>query len=811
MRHLIKRLLLFLLIVSLQELLISNTTLSEDKIPERFKHLYNTNKTRIVDVFFNRKKIAETKIEYIDSKVRFIDVPNLISSFTTIKLEHINEIKKLLEYRDFNSNHKNLCHEYKVPSYTYHNICNHPVTNSIDIVFNSFTDQVFIYVNTSFLTPEPLWNQYISTPTSDFSILNKISGIYSSEGINTPTSYNLKNDSYFSKKNFVLKVRSNYFTPFETHDSIFKIDEINLSQRTKGKRLQYGMIQSEGNQLFSNKNILGFSVNNDYQLIKGGVKSITPITFSISQPTNIKVYQKQEKRLIYSQDFFLPGPYTLNTFEFPEGSYTIQIEFDDKSGKKSTREMFFIKSELFPNTETPKYNISFGFNESEKKPNSILQEYDINKPSLIGNYYWGLPPYSAFSVGTIIMNNQLAVNFSQLFNYKKFNMQTSSAITNNFNYGLSGNFGFNIGAINANSNISYYREKNKNIPKLIGIAPGVSISSNISLATNYKDISLNVSNSYHVQENLNLFDLQVSMPLISTNGFSINANIGSTLSKNDKQVIFGISLSQSNDFFDLSANFNNTKNNMGESNSLVTSIGKRVNVKNSSANIRLTNISDLNSDNTQILSINYDSPIGDARFKVNNESKATNVNLSFNSSLVYSDGYFGMGKKRGVGGILVVVDSDKEQDYELKNTIGEYLGNGNSYINTFHPSSLFKSQRIDLITNSLASTESNRSQEFVIYPGNIQLFKVSIVNKTILLGQIYKEGRPASGKLQMIDGKVLQDIINGNIRIIVPTKTKKLELMDDNLNKCVITLPALSTEKSYKWFDRLNCENKKES
>ncbi len=809
---------LILLFYLLANMAFGNDAWNSNNVPDRFKKAMQASRKRLVTVFFNGESIGEIKISYHDGLVKLLDAQEFVDSLPNIKQEYKPQILSSIENKELSANYNLLCEHHRLAAKNYKNICKYIEAKEAYIIFNPATDQLFLFINAKFIKPTPP-QLYIEQSNVDFSVINAISGNYSAALPQEPTSFNLFGIHSISKENYNFQARSNYFTPFG-EDATFQIDNVQLAQRTHGKLIQYGMIRNiGGNQLFSSQNLLGVSIASDYNLNEGGVASITPVEFFLSEPATVRIYAQPQGNQIFSQQYFVAGNYTVDTQDFPIGSYNIVIETETASKQITRNTMFFIKSELFPDISTPNFNISAGFNQDNQSGQQLFQPYNTQQPVIIGNYYHGLPPNLSLGLSVLSIQDQFALSISQYILLDALIIQLSEGISSNLDRGISSIFNFNADSLSLTTVMSYLdsgpNPPDPDIPPLLSISEGFSLTNSINWATNYHGLSVNLTNNYSFQQNQNSLGIQAGLPIYSSSNILSFLSLNGTFTNHDRLISLGITFTENSDVVGLSATANQNLTKDTNSKNLSVNATKRFSHDDSFSTARLGTFINSGEKPTNVGGYNYTGQFGDLGITSSQQSDQYQTNMNFRTSFGYAGGHVGVGQNVN-NGILVVVESDEDIDYSVRSDTGGYLGDGNSSLNKIYPARAYQEQRVDIISNDLSSDESHRSDSFMLYPGNLQLIKFTYTKKVILITQIMEDGQPVSGDLFDQKGVYLQTIAGGSVNAAIPVKSTQLYVIKKDKNRCNINLPKITDEKEYVWFSGLNChavditENKEE-
>lgn len=725
-------------ILLLQSAYAQETTKTNQQVPEGFADLVNAENFGFIDIYFVGRYLGSYQARYTNKKFELTDKGVLFDSISQIVTFNNPEIIKSILDTELDTNSDFVCEPNEK--------CVQLLPEDIGLIFDENSLSAKIIVNPNKIKEEDIVkNLFLSESTSRNSFLQNLGLNFLGGSESEKTEFSLSGETILSHKEHRIKTSwvqsedgffiGNAFYATEKNGLDYKAGYINDTTFGNGFTPSYRMLGIEIGTSLNTRNDLKNNFNQ-------------PLNIFLNQRSMIKI--KKGSEFIYSA-YHEAGNQTIDTSNFPSGSYNLNIEIVGDNGETESSVRFFVKSVAIPPKGMNLYYFNAGYLEEDLFSNTESSDYLKEKIDFLpqvskdifmkGGFATRIGEQTGLYNEIYYTKNDYLINPSMYYLGNGYDLKASILSGSNNIKGAS--FDVNVPLDDSLFSLTArYLKKHEN--KLV-YGDGTSLMASYSInMENYGSLSLyggfekrsdtnELTKSYSVGYRKNLFQ-------DSNSALSFNADF----SKNDLENVISLGVSYN---FGLSANtnFRTNPNYTDSSKGSDFRINNNISM-NGEANKQTrwsSNINTNNGKNTKNVLINSNissQKYGKASLDVNydyfNGSKNTFIgNMSTNLVSDFKSITFG-GKSNLESGVLIDLSNYKNKDkFELfVNNISSDIIESNS--ETFIPLNPYNEYSLRLSSkssNNFLYVEDN-SEQVVVYPGNIQKLSWGIYQVKILSG-----------------------------------------------------------------------------
>ena len=356
--------------------------------PEGFAELDTITGTNYIDLYYQRYYLGSFKTDIHGKTLVLADPSSIVDKLNKLmKLAERTQLVRSLK-KPLNLNSDYVCNFEKKPN----NECRKLVTDDIAIIFDESTFTAKLLIGKKYMPEIDTDVLLLPDSSAGFSWIHRITGITNGDLSNDDKpDYRLENASVIAYK----KARFNARTSLENNTGAdiqsFRLNNANLEWNFSRYMARIGLQRTFGTNFIAGRNILGASVSTDLRLVENqGDLFNVPLIVYLPNPSQVSIYLNDE--LINSRSY-QQGNQIISTSSLPSGSYEIELEIKDSSGKTTRETRFFVKSVTLPPRDFPLYHASVGLFESTSSQKDFLPKttgeliYEAGtQKRLFGNY-----------------------------------------------------------------------------------------------------------------------------------------------------------------------------------------------------------------------------------------------------------------------------------------------------------------------------------------------------------------------------------------------------------------------------------------
>ncbi|WP_168204063.1 TcfC E-set like domain-containing protein [Aliikangiella coralliicola] len=379
--------------------------------PEGYDDLLEPQLT-LVDIFYNGNFVGSSMASYSPETITFESPQEVVSLLSNIRDSEIVLAGLSLPLA---TNQSYVCFYQGQPG------CGVLTPREVGVIFDESRLRVDIFVNPSLLEKTRLSvDRYLPVSTTGASMINHFS-LIASGGEAREEIYTAQLSSIFSYDNY--RVLANIES--DNQDDT-RLDQLSMIYEHRDMAYQVGsfrtMTQSSG--FFGQRDFLGFRMQStlasrtDLEQVSG-----TSIFVFLNERSRVEVYK--DGQLIDSR-IYSAGNIELDTRDFPQGAYTVELKIIGASGRERTEEHFYSKSLQLPPTDETLYFVEVGYPEDDK-----TESYPVAKDDGLARLGFVTRPteYAGFS-GSLVKNpEQESIEIGSYWLGNQIELQTNHAFT----------------------------------------------------------------------------------------------------------------------------------------------------------------------------------------------------------------------------------------------------------------------------------------------------------------------------------------------------------------------------------------------
>ena len=392
-----------------------------------------TAREAVTDIYFGSRKVGEARITARPGAIRFHDpaevlgfLPNVIRSA---------ELLSAMQ-RELPSNVHQICPDNVTLN------CGSLSPDPVGVIFNEDRFRLDIFVNPKWLeVVGPAEERFLATPDAPISLTSSMGLALSGSDQSSPT-YNLQNRTIVGFRNARIRSTSSYASNFGlvVDTAVAELDQ-------PGLRYSAGMFWAPGLDLTGHRRILGlgvatqFDTRADRDHLRG-----TPLILFLPQPARVDVLV--DGRLVGS-GLYEVGNNVLDTSGMPEGSYSVVLRIQERSGAVREERRFFAKSVHIAPVGQPIY-FAYGGLLANSRPGRAISVSDglfyqvgtahrLSESLAVDTSLIGTPKKPLVEVGAWVITPVARARFAGLVSFKGDRgalFQVSSAQTGPFTLSL---------------------------------------------------------------------------------------------------------------------------------------------------------------------------------------------------------------------------------------------------------------------------------------------------------------------------------------------------------------------------------------
>jgi len=329
-------------------------------VPEGFDDLLAP-QLALMDVYYNGQPIVSTIATYTQDWVQ-LEKPNDVLALLT-DLKDPQAILSVLE-KKMPTNSQQLCR------YQIRQQCGFINPNVVGVIFDEATFRLDLFVNPILINPSLIkMDKYLPASTSGLSFVNSIS-LVASGGENIKDIHAIQLNSVLGFENYRLQMNVDNDSENQT-----RIDQISFVYDYRDIAYEIGSFKSftQSNGFYTQRDFIGariqtsLSSRTDLEQVTG-----SSLFVFLSERSRVDIFM--DGQLIDSANYD-PGNTQIDTRNFPNGAYDVELKITGISGRETTETHFYSKSLRLPPLDETLYFAEVGFPESNS--NIEREHYQI--------------------------------------------------------------------------------------------------------------------------------------------------------------------------------------------------------------------------------------------------------------------------------------------------------------------------------------------------------------------------------------------------------------------------------------------------
>ena len=815
----------------------------------------DVSETNYISVYYGGKFIGNVIGVYDDNSISLKNVATLVQQIPNVKNAPA-VIAALSGKLANNSDH--LCPATLNNSYKPY--CKVLSPKVAGVIFDMNTYRATIFINPNYLNAatKPInLAAMLPNSTAGFSYLGNNN--LSASTTTGQQTYSLNNQSYFASGDNVLNIESN-LTQTNTSataggsgnstSTVYTLQSIALGRLNGGIYYQAGMITPMPGSFINQPTLLGVSMQN-YGVVPEEAEG-TPIPLFLSLPAQVAVYKNG---YLISTQSFDAGNQLLNTASFPVGSYDVQLKITNNLGQTTTQTQFFVKQSQLPPGNTPNYQVSIGFLQSNQNSATNTSPYDGNQvvfPEFLAEPLFNYTEIRKLS-GDLGLQSNLMSNFNRVFlteglTYYGISWQIMPGVlvSNNNQYGWVLNAQYNpikfpnfsllssnqkiYNSSNIASNSNVLEDSNfspvaqttfqSNNTATLALGHRTTMSANLQVTQNLDTPTLTsygYSLNYAVLAN-SLINLQLNGSITDTTGSNTTVSVGLTASfstVNNLSVSVGAGIDNTTQITNTS---NNTVSNQYQPNYNASMNKNYYWGPNNQEGLGFNaGINHYYASDTQNIATYFTNALMQGNFSFShsitqaftNTNGAINASASSNtqfagnvqSNMLYSNGYWAFGYQGGGGSAAILAHLDVDNSADSKDAGADVFVNGQNMgaVQANSVSAIYlapyQSYNVTISPTGIKQYGFDAIPKPVtLYNGNVQYLNWTLTRQYVVFAKIVNAEGKAFSNILLLTKRIDDFNVTDNLGYIqasIDADQKTLRFEEINGAICTVTLPPL--------------------
>ncbi|MEW4367391.1 TcfC E-set like domain-containing protein [Aliikangiella maris] len=767
----------------------------------------------LVDVYFNQRLLGVTMASYTSSHLIF-QSPQEVAGFIA-NTKNTVELASYLSQPLLN-NQILVCH------YQGQTGCGNLQPDNVGIIFSQGKHRVDLFIHPALLSiPSLLVDKYLPPSTSGPSFLSAIS-LVASGGDAREDIYTAKLNNLFSIENYRV------YSSLEKDDkNSARLDQLSLSYEYRDMAYQVGSFRtnSQSNSFFEQREILGVRVQSSLaSRVDLAQVSGTRLFVFLSEHSRVEIYK--DGQLIDSREY-QAGNIELNTQDFPQGSYTLEIKIIGDSGREAMESRFFTKSLQLPPLDESLYFVEVGFPEDEQ-----IQTYPVAKdqPFARLGFVTRSADWFGFNSALAADDKQQMLELGTVWFANQIEIQSNHAFTSNNQQAVFYQLGVHHPSYFVSASYRRTFRGNQQLPvqDYSFLKPDVK-QTLLNVSIPFSDAVLNVyarTNLESTGEMKKNYGISWRKNVYRTDHLLLDWTVDLTKENHDKRLITGFTLRFIEKDYNLnsSMNYNRLKSqsqysshfdknfrlNVQQAQSLMGDLNHSLNVTETTSQIsslwqsEITNR--LGHTRVTLENINQQNTTDDSGV---NKSHRQGYALTSHLNFVVDDGQVVMGGSRqSTAGILINIQQESSSSTLLSLRVnGEekvQINSGESHFIALAP---YQTYRLTLapLQGELVSFD-NTPKDITLYPGNVESVTWSMTKLYIVVMQLLNnDDKPfANARLNNEKFHAGTDDL-GWVQMELHAAGEYL-FIDNNERQCRVIITDKALQQSINYLGSVRCQ-----
>jgi Mat/Ecp fimbriae outer membrane usher protein len=729
--------------------------------PEGFDDLLQAQLT-LMDVYFNGRLVGSSMATYTMDEIIFEEPKEVFTM-----LSDISQPDKVLAALSLPLP----AHQSQVCFYQGQPDCGVLAPEELAVIFDESKLRVDIFINPDLQVQSVFEvDKYLPGSTSGPAMINALS-LVASGGDTRDEVYTARINSIVSYENYRLlaNVESD-----EQNDT--RLDQLSVIYEYQDMEYQLGTFRTvtQNSGFFGQRDFIGLraqstlSSRTDLEQVSG-----TRLFVFLNERSRIEAYKDGQ---IIDTNLYQAGNIELDTREFPQGAYSVELKIIGESGRVRNETHFFSKSLQLPPKGESLFYLELGYPEIGSIESGSLEAYPIAEDESMTRlgYVTRLNDHFGLSGGYVNNSEQQSFEFGTFWLADRIDIQTNHLLTDDSE---TANF-LSINYRHPNIFVSAtYREANTKFLPLVDtdfrLLPESYTQSTLNFGIPFSNSMLNVFSRMtqrEGQDSYNAIGLSWRKNIYRSGRFMLDWNIDASKENDDRKLLTGLTLRFSKSRFNLDSNLSYQDRNVAQQsqfNEQFIDKSVRVGYSNPDSMLGVVNHSlQLNQTREQDSatiqsSLNNDYGAGQVIVDRQRPSSLSTDNTNANKTNYSITGRFNLvtngddlafgGAKQNVAGVMLDLKSFKNDELSfavIVNGIERTRVKAGS--STFVALEPYKSYELVLSPTGQTLVEFNDTpKQFTLYPGNVKTYHWDIEQVKVIVLQLIKNEKPFSNsKLQ---------------------------------------------------------------
>jgi hypothetical protein len=733
--------------------------------PEGFEDLLEAQLT-LLDVYFNGQFVGSSMANYTLEEIAFEDPQQVLAM-----LPNISQPQKVLTALSLPLS----AHQSQICFYPGQPDCGVLAPELLAVIFDESKLRVDIFINPDLQEKSDFAvDKYLPPSTSGPAMINAIS-LVASGGDTRDEVYTARLNSIISYENYRLLANIESDETNETNET--RLDQLSIIYEHQDMEYQFGTFRTitQNNGFFGQRDFIGFraqstlSSRTDLEQVSG-----TRLFVFLNERSRIEAYKDGQ---IIDTNVYQAGNIELDTREFPQGAYNVELKIIGESGRRRTESHFFSKSLQLPPKDESLFYVELGYPEAGISESGSLEAYPVaEKESLTRlGYVTRLSDYFGLSGGYVNNSVQQSFEFGTFWLADRVDIQTNHLFTNDKE--TANFFAINYRHPNVFASVTY-REANTELMPLVDnefrLLPETYTQSSLNLGIPFSNSMLNIFSRMTQREgqaDYQALGLSWRKNIYRSGRFMLDWNVDASKENDETRLLTGLTLrfTKSRISFDSNLSYQNRKMDQQSNQFNDNFIDKSVRVGYNNPDSILGNVNhslQLNRTSEQdgaIFQSSLNNDYGAAQFIVdqqrpnslstdNTNAQQTNYSITGRFNLVTNgdDLAFG-GDRQNVAGVMLDLKSFKNDELSFAVIVdGIERTRVNAGSSTFVALEPYKSYELVLSPVGETLVEFNNApKQFTLYPGNVKTYHWKIEQVKVVVLQLLQNEIPFNNsKLQ---------------------------------------------------------------
>ncbi len=379
--------------------------------PEGFEDLLEP-QLSLIDIYFNGQMVGSSLANFTPSQIIFEEPQEVLAM-----LPNISQSQKVLQAlsRPLNSNQSQICFYSGQPD------CGVLAPEQVEVIFDDAQLRADIFVNPDWMEKQNFSvDKYLPPSSSEAAMINAMSFVLSG-GENREDVYTARLNTIVSYQNFRIESEIESDQQNDT-----RLDQLSLIYEKRDMEYQLGTFRTmtQNSSFFGQRDFIGLRVQStlasrtDLEQVSG-----SRVFVFLNERSRVEAYKDGQ---IIDTNVYQAGNIELDTRNFPQGAYNIELKIIGESGRTRIETQFFSKSLKLPPTGESLFYVELGYPENDSQADYPVAE---NEPLTRLGYITKLNKYFGLSSAYVNNSVQQSLELGSFWLANHFEVQTNHFIT----------------------------------------------------------------------------------------------------------------------------------------------------------------------------------------------------------------------------------------------------------------------------------------------------------------------------------------------------------------------------------------------